>query len=245
MATALFMYCHASHQGRQSSDKVFLGLIVIQMLPLVFLEFKVVSCPDPVGMLSLFGSKVLLLHGCFMLLRILAWPLMEVGIGWSNLAGFVAIGFVLNAGFRFRWTFSSLTEHVDVCALVLLASVAAFATVLMDEITTSRALLEDTIHTASSYIEVLGFIPAVWMVYQSAKKSDDVTSSGGVDLKRQAMYFSCFLVGFYIFEDLITASKIYHLTGLAACGHVVHFLLLAHFASFLIFQTSQGITLFE
>lgn len=216
------------------------------MLPLVFLEFKVVSCPDPVGMLSQFGTKVLLLHGCFMLLRILAWPLMEVGIGWSNLAGFLAIGFVLSAGFRFRWNLESLLDHWDVAGLVTVASAAALVTVLvdLDNGTTSRQILEDTIHTASSYIEVLGFIPAVWMVYQSSKKSDDVTSSGGVDLKRQAMYFSSFLIGFYIFEDLITASKIYHITGLAACGHVVHFLLLCHFASFLIYQTSLTVTIF-
>ena len=31
--------------------------IVVQMLPLVFLEKKILSCPDPVSMLSRFGSK--------------------------------------------------------------------------------------------------------------------------------------------------------------------------------------------
>eukprot|EP00913_Durusdinium_trenchii_P034349 g32137.t1 len=31
--------------------------IVVQMLPLVFLEKQILSCPDPVSMLSRFGSK--------------------------------------------------------------------------------------------------------------------------------------------------------------------------------------------
>ena len=33
--------------------------IVVQMLPLVFLEKQILSCPDPISMLSRFGSKVL------------------------------------------------------------------------------------------------------------------------------------------------------------------------------------------
>lgn len=64
----------------------------------------------------------------------------------------------------------------------------------------ATSLMEHVIFTASSYIEVLGFVPAVWrqgsevcllrgasrMVHQSAKKNDDVTRTGGVDLTRQA-----------------------------------------------------------
>ena len=44
-------------------DSIHLGppapRIVVQMLPLVFLEKKILSCPDPVSMLSRFGSKAL------------------------------------------------------------------------------------------------------------------------------------------------------------------------------------------
>eukprot|EP00434_Breviolum_minutum_P021795 symbB.v1.2.019240.t1/scaffold1507.1/size116688/3 len=78
------------------------------------------------------------------------------------------------------------------------------------------------------------------MVHQSSKKNDDVSRTGGVDLTRQAVFFFVFLVGFYIFEDLVTSWKIRHLAGIAAIGHIVHFLMLGHFASFLLLQISSG-----
>ena len=77
------------------------------MLPLLFLELRLTSCPDPEAMLARFGTKVLLLHGCFMILRVCAWPIMEVGIGWSNLAGVLAVLLVLHVGFRFKWRFET------------------------------------------------------------------------------------------------------------------------------------------
>jgi len=239
-ATGLLIWCHATaKEPNDASSTVFLGLIVIQMLPLLFLELRIASCPDPEAMLAMFGTKVLLLHGCFMMLRVCAWPLMEVGIGWSNLLGAVSVVVVLQAGFRFKWRVESFTEHMDVAVLVLFAASAAFVTEIF-EFDTPYLLLEHTIFTASSYIEVVGFVPAVWMVHQTAKKNDDVTRTGGIDLKRQALFFFVFLVGFYIFEDLATAWKIKHISGLAAAGHIVHFLMLSHFASFLLLNISSG-----
>ncbi|CAJ1371535.1 unnamed protein product [Effrenium voratum] len=189
-AMILFYYCHVTAQDENDrSSKHFLGLIVIQMLPLVFLELQITSCPDPEAMLALFGTKVLLLHGCFMFLRVCAWPLMEVGIGWSNLAGTVAVAGVLHWGFRFRWRFHSILEHKDVGCLVLLATVGSIVSETIDGSTKLPMLLEHIIFTASSYIEVLGFVPAVWLVHLTAKKSDDVTRTGGVDLQRQAVFF--------------------------------------------------------
>merc|ERR1719235_2921273 len=90
-ASVLVVYKHFTDE--QSGDPIthFLALIVIQMLPLVFLQMKILSCPDPVGMLSRFGSKVLLMHGCFLTLRVLAWPLLEVGLGFCNV---IALGLV-------------------------------------------------------------------------------------------------------------------------------------------------------
>ncbi|CAE7399558.1 unnamed protein product [Symbiodinium pilosum] len=113
---------------------------------------------------------------------------MEVGIGWSNLAGTIAVAVVLQAGFRFKWKVESISEHIDVLCLVLIASLAAFLTEVL-EYDTPYLLLEHTIFTASSYIEVVGFVPAVWLVHQSTKKHDDVTRTGGVDLQRQATFF--------------------------------------------------------
>eukprot|EP00930_Biecheleria_cincta_P026423 TRINITY_DN18626_c0_g1_i1.p1 TRINITY_DN18626_c0_g1~~TRINITY_DN18626_c0_g1_i1.p1 ORF type:complete len:269 (-),score=49.59 TRINITY_DN18626_c0_g1_i1:85-891(-) len=234
-AMSLLIYAHSRPDGDYAS-KVFLGLILIQILPLAFLEFKVVTCPDPVGMLSLFGTKVLLLHGCFLLLRVLAWPLMEVGFGWSNAIGLVSVLVILKLGFRFK--LESFSSHLDVLGLVVLAGAAALVTEMLD-FGSTHSFLEQTIHTSSSYIEILGFVPAVWMVYQSAKKSDDVTGTGGANLWQQTGLFCTFLISFYVFEDLATAWHIRSLSALAAAGHIVHFLMLAHFVSFLIYQVSR------
>merc|ERR1719218_454226 len=87
-ASLLVIYKHFTDEQSGDPTKQFLALIVIQMLPLVFLEMKILSCPDPVGMLSRFGTKVLLMHACFLALRICAWPLLEVGLGVCNLIGF-------------------------------------------------------------------------------------------------------------------------------------------------------------
>jgi len=239
-AVLLLTYCHATADDiNDNSSRVFLGLIVIQMLPLLFLELRLTSCPDPEAMLARFGTKVLLLHGCFLILRVAAWPLMEVGIGWSNLIAAVVVLLVLHFGFRFKWKLESVLEHPDVVCLIAIATCGAVVTELIDY-EASSSLLEHIIFTTSSYIEVLGFVPAVWMVHQSSKKNDDVSRTGGVDLTRQAVFFFVFLVGFYIFEDLVTSWKIRHLAGIAAIGHIVHFLMLGHFASFLLLQISSG-----
>eukprot|EP00931_Biecheleriopsis_adriatica_P005104 TRINITY_DN106662_c0_g1_i1.p1 TRINITY_DN106662_c0_g1~~TRINITY_DN106662_c0_g1_i1.p1 ORF type:complete len:294 (-),score=43.95 TRINITY_DN106662_c0_g1_i1:52-870(-) len=243
-ASLLLVYCHATATNEaDNSSKIFLGLIVIQMLPLLFLELNITSCPDPAAMLAVFGTKVLLLHGCFLMLRVAAWPLMEVGIGWSNVLGAAAVLIVLHCGFRFKWALASVVEHYDTLCLVLLGAGGAFVTEVMGD-HSPRELLETTIHTASSYIEVLGFVPAVWMVYQSTKKSDDVTRTKGIDLKRQALSFVAFLISFYTFEDLVTAWKIKDFAGMAAAGHMVHFLMLLHFASFLLTNVQRAGTIF-
>ncbi|CAE7442653.1 ngb2 [Symbiodinium microadriaticum] len=68
----------------------------------------------------------------------------------------------LHSGFRFKWKVESVTEHMDVLCLVVLAGIGALLT------------------------EVFEYDK---MVHQSAKKNDDVTRTGGVDLQRQAIFF--------------------------------------------------------
>merc|ERR1719506_3322983 len=81
-ACALVIYRHATETELCHDPlKTFLALIVVQMLPLVFLEMKMLDCPDPAGMLSRFGAKVLLMHACFLALRVCAHPYTEVGTG--------------------------------------------------------------------------------------------------------------------------------------------------------------------
>jgi len=230
-ASVLVVYKHFTDEQSGDPIKHFLALIVIQMMPLVFLQMKILSCPDPVGMLSRFGTKVLLMHACFLTLRVCAWPLLEVGLGVCNLLGLVVVCIALHCGFRFRW--NNICTHWDVLGLWLLAIVSALCTELLD-FHRQSSLLECTIFTASSYIEILAFVPAVWMVHQSVKKNDDEHVAEAEGVQGQAIFFFAFLVPFYIMEDVISAFRVGGDEPFAAIGHVVHFLLLLDFACFLL-----------
>eukprot|EP00437_Effrenium_voratum_P010065 CAMPEP_0181439754 /NCGR_PEP_ID=MMETSP1110-20121109/22598_1 /TAXON_ID=174948 /ORGANISM="Symbiodinium sp., Strain CCMP421" /LENGTH=314 /DNA_ID=CAMNT_0023563503 /DNA_START=180 /DNA_END=1122 /DNA_ORIENTATION=- len=230
-ASVLVLYKHWQDDQGGDPTKTFLSLIVVQMLPLVFLEKKILSCPDPVSMLSHFGSKVLLMHGCFLGLRICTWPLLEVGIGVCNLIGFVAVCAALFFGFGFRA--SSLLQQMDLLGLVALGIGGAFLTEVVD-FHNHQTLLEGTIFTSANYIEILAFVPAVWMVHQTAKKGEDWSSISGATRERQATAFFSFLVCFYILEDLVSAYRLMGVETMGAAGHIVHFLLLSDFACFLL-----------
>jgi len=230
-ASALVVYKHFMDEQGGDPTKQFLALIVIQMLPLVFLEMKILSCPDPVGMLSQFGAKVLLMHACLLALRVCAWPLLEVGLGFCNLLGLVAAVGALYCGFRSQ--FKTLRAHADVGGLLLLAAVGALFTEVLD-FSRTASLLECTIFTASSYMEILAFVPAVWMVHQTAKKNDDAYIAGSDEVQTQGALFFAFLVSFYIMEDIVSAFRVGGQDSLAATAHIVHFVLLLDFSCFLL-----------
>jgi len=230
-ASFMVMYKHFTDEQSGDPTKQFMALIVIQMLPLVFLEMKILSCPDPVSMLSHFGAKVLIMHACFLGLRVCALPIIEYGLGVCNVLGLVAACAALYLGFRSHVT--SIRAHMDVCGLLLLAVAGALCTELLD-FNRVASLLECTIFTASSYMEILAFVPAVWMVHQTAKKNDDAYIASTDEAQRQGALFFAFLVSFYIMEDVISAFRIGGEEPLAATAHVVHFILLLDFACFLL-----------
>jgi len=230
-ASLMVVYKHFTDDQGGDPTKQFLALIAIQMLPLVFLEMKILSCPDPVGMLSRFGTKVLLMHGGFLALRVCAWPLLEIGLGFCNVLALAGVCVALRWGFRFRC--SSISAHWDICGLLLLAIVGALFTEILD-FNRQASLLECTIFTASSYVEILAFVPAVWMVHKTVKKNDDADISESDVVQTQAAFFFAFLVPFYIMEDVISAFRVGGEDPFVAIGHVVHFLLILDFACFLL-----------
>eukprot|EP00435_Cladocopium_sp_Y103_P015501 s1566_g3.t2 len=173
---------------------------------------------------------VLLMHACFLALRVCTWPLLEVGIGVCNLIGLLGVCAALYLGFGFR--FSSLLCQTDLLALVLLAVGSAFLTEVVD-FYNHQSLLESTIFTSANYIEILAFVPAVWMVHTTVKKGEDWSSITAAK-ESQASAFFTFLVLFYVMEDLFSAYRLGFNEPFGAVGHIVHFLLLLDFACFLL-----------
>merc|ERR1719263_304701 len=74
LAGSLVVYRHMNHSpGEYESDslKTFLAMVVVQMLPLVALEMKIMSCADPVGLFCRFAMPVTLIHTFFLGMRLI------------------------------------------------------------------------------------------------------------------------------------------------------------------------------
>jgi len=227
--------------GRHSIRN-FLAKILVSMLPLAILECKIVSCADPVGLFSRFSVKVLLMHFCFLALRVLciAFPDVQVGNRFANGGGFIAACALLPMVFRFRPTFDCLRQHLDVWTLTGVACAAAVAEVLLVESfsgdwPSAASVVEDMIITSSDYIEILCFVPAVWMAYREAEGAGQGLSEEAVrEGQGRALCLFAFLSCFYLIEDMYNAVCLGRDFPLAAAGHTAHFLLLLDFAMFLL-----------
>lgn len=217
------------------SLKTFLALIVLQMLPLVFLETKIASCTDPVSLLARFGPKVLLMHLAFLSLRVFAAAWAEVGLSiHHNVVGLVAGCLALRVGFQFKLSMGSFLEHLDV---LLLAFAAAFAGLLTEGISIFslgfESMLPRVLSTVSDYIEIMAFMPAVWILYSNDKYSAGLRADV-VDPRKGSVFLFAFLAVFYAVEDVYVAYSMRNEIPLATMGHGVHYMLLLDFAGFIL-----------
>lgn len=236
-ASSLVLYRHMTEAATHDPVKTFLVLILLQMLPLVWLEMKIVKCPDPVGVLSMFGEKVLLMYMCFLLMRVFCLFFAGFSTGYWNTACLVGVCVALRNGFNFQLSLRSLIKNMDVVGLVVISMLAAVATGMSVATSTTpwRHEFQYIIDTASNYIELLTFVPAVWIAAGAERRVSRIQ----VDFKNlhtPAIYFFTFLISFYFMEDLCQAFKRRNQMPFASVGHVVHFLLLLDFATFMLTQ---------
>jgi hypothetical protein len=250
-AGTLIVYQHFTEpedEAFRGSSKHFLVMIFLTMAPLAFLEKKLFSCTDPAALLCKFSPKVMLMFASFLGLRVLMRALVSefmLGLVFFNFASLVAACVLLPTVFGFRFSRASFWEHRDVFCLVLLALSAAVLTETIDR------YLKGTLHltlsgkgkhldhsmlsiceTSSDYIELLGWMPALWMLCRQDKTS---TLDNEVDIPQAQWKATCFfgfLIGFYFSEDLIGACRVAWDFPIATCGHVAHYLLLLDCATF-------------
>lgn len=232
------MYEHFSATHGWDSNRNFLAMILVTMLPLAFLEKKVLSCSDPLTTMSKFSGKVLLSHGCFLVMRV-PQHYMHDGILSLN---FLSCLLALSAAcvlwpvcFRVRSFDAVFHQNWDVWVVVVLGWTAAIVTEgvnkYFDE-DSDYKFLEATIATAALYIELLAFVPAVWMVCRGDRDTREAADVS--DTRRRALALFTFLVGFYFLEDVVSAIMWCRLIPLASLGHLAHFALLLDFAFFLL-----------
>lgn len=236
----LVLYQHMTDEdtGRHSVRN-FLAKILVSMVPLAVLERKILQCSDPVGLFAKFSAKVLLMHACFLGLRLacLVFPDVQVGYTFCNTLAFVGACVMLPLIFGLRFSKASLLEHRDVAALAFATFMLAIVEVSIlgkfafSNKWTRSMFIEDVVLTGSDYIEILSFVPAVWM---ACRKDSDVPQYELSESQRRAVCLFAFLTAFYSVEDVANAVSLRHDYPLATCGHAAHFLLLMDFSTFLL-----------
>jgi hypothetical protein len=241
LAGSLIVYRHMTTETGPSGDsiKTFLGLILIQMLPLIILECKIMSSADPVGLFCKFGAPVTMIHALFVGLRA-TYKYNE----YSNILGLLAAFITLHVGFKQSWSLRGMLEHGMVWNLALMACVAAACTEGVDSIVSLtppqdlKSLASATVKTTSMYLELIAFVPAVWMMYReepTGKRFEvDSAHAHHIRMKGMATAFFLFLVGFYIIEDLYSSYRVWSFAPLASIAHVAHFFLLLDFAVYIL-----------
>lgn len=251
LAGSLVLYRHMTYVS-ESGDAIkgFLGMILLQMVPLVILELKIVTNSNPVGLFCKFAAPVTLMHALFLGLRATT-SLLLLGTEYFNdegyrvVLGLIGVFIILHKGLDQSLSLRTLVDHFAVWRLALLASMAALFTEGLDCIL-SLAPPADWIDfmlavakTLGMYLELVAFVPAVWMVYQTGGPDSRRFEVDGLDahnlrLKKMATAFFLFLVGFYILEDVLPAYELSSTVPMAAAGHIAHFLLLLDFAFYVL-----------
>jgi len=268
-SSSLVVYRHMTHSGVTVLDpsgehdflKKFLAMILLQMVPLVVLEMKIMQCSDPVGLFCQFATPVTLTHACFQAIRIGLGSETDPMTYWSSCAGLVIAVVVMMKGYK--QSFSRIMQCYSVWGLIALAIFAGVATHALDGALDSifmtpendfandadgmqlewdggsqfswRPFMVDVLWTSNNYIEIVAFVPAVWTVF-SEDRSGDRFHIESTETKRTATAFFLFLIGFYVTEDLYNAWEAYTSLNLplAAMSHVLHFLLLVDFGCYVL-----------
>jgi hypothetical protein len=245
MAGILVAYRHYEQPKlpeKHDHVKSFLAMIVVQMMPLVALELKIMSCADPVGLFCDFARPVTIIHAIFLAMRFCAYPCYDHLYLTCSGLGLLAAIYTLVHGFPSspKATF----HHKCVIGLVsasLLGSLVATwlgdhlssanpASWLLDRIRSVNLLLE-VFETSTAYLEIMAFVPAVWMVYREDKATGRHQIEE-LDSKRTATAFFLFLVVFYLSEDLLNGVQAWDISGLATAAHIFHFCLLLDVACY-------------
>lgn len=282
IAISLVVYCHMtmSHMPHLMDPlKTFLSMIIVQMIPLVLLEIKIMSCSDPVGLFCKFAVPVTSIHAVFLGMRLIHYQTYETSYLMCSAAGLVGAIFTMFKGFH--WSPQALFHHGSVWKLILFALAGAcfshwlelwlvgginpfawltlmwrvaghpnphqviletFAGDLTDQDLQYEIFQKfqglsisplEVLVTCNNYMEIMAFVPALWMVLREDKKAERVQVEE-IDTKRTSSAFFLFLVGFYLSEDLLNSYDAWGVSGLATAGHLVHFLLLLDFACYIL-----------
>lgn len=237
------------------------ALLLVQMIPLLALKFKMYTCSDRMGLLCRFAIKVLLIHVAFLSLRVTAQLYLIIGgLGWKNfwsmmtwdlfndITSLYALLKILKESFGWEWDREHLSKHIEIQTLVGVSVAAAFSTQIVDAFLQPKLykgflkVVLSSAFEASNYLDVLTFVPGIWMLYRQDDGDGTVVFRGlkaqdhTEDKSKQTMYFFMFLLSFYFTEDLLSPIMTLRKEPLAIVAHTCHFMLILDMAGFFLQQ---------
>jgi hypothetical protein len=253
VAGSLLVYRHVTHVAEQREGDLirsFLTMSFLQMLPLAILEMKIMRCADPVGLFCKFATPVTLIHIVFLGMRLVLQE-HETATLWYS--AFAFVGGIVVMCKVYRQTLLSIINCKAVWSLIMLCVTAAFITTAVDfyfknlhtaermwktfsDTSFQKAFVTEVLFETDAYIELVAFMPAVWMVCREDRSSSRFHVES-IETKRTATAFFLFLVCFYVAEDLHNAYWVYvehDISVLISIANLAHLALLVDFAFFVL-----------
>lgn len=257
------MLCVYRQMTEDSSDLPltgFLATILLSMLPLMALKAKIWSCQDRVSLVPMVLVKTLLMHAALEVLRISSQMLEGTSYIWRNKKNFTfdVVMFVcaiaaLRVVFEAPLTPSYFMDHRDVRNLVGMAigvafvSEAFFAFLAPSDAMKANAAgfsVANVLFAAANYVDVVGFMPVVWRLYQAENALDDFSVGTMVSLeaRQQVRVFFAFVCTFYLWDDVLEPIGSMADEPVGMMAHAAHFIMLVDFAGFFLFQVNNPTT---
>lgn len=238
----------------------FLATILLSMLPLMALKAKIWSCSDRVSLVPMVLVKTLLMHASLEVLRISSQVLEGMNYISRNRMNFIfdVVMFVcamsaLRVVFEVPLTLSYFMDHRDVRNLVGMAlgiafiSEAFFAFIVPSDamkINAAGFSVANVLFAAANYVDVVGFMPVVWRLYQAENALDDfaVGTMVSLEAKQQVRVFFGFVCTFYLWDDVLEPIGSMADEPVGMMAHAAHFIMLVDFAGFFLFQVNNPTT---
>jgi len=232
----------------------FLLTILIQVLPIAPLKGRIMSSVNRLSLLSRTASKVLLMHISVLILRVTLVPLGFLSKKsdandlydspmdfWANVAALVSAVFLMNIVCEFRWTVEEFRTHSDISALHILGMVyCAFICVVLNRGETAKLGVVFWLQNYINSMEMLAFMPAVWMLFQTDEKLLAFEPLSQVDTQRQAFWVLVWMMAFNMYEDCIATTMSGLREPCAVAGHIVHFVTIIDFIFFFLQEAYES-----
>jgi len=251
IATAVWRWSIEDGFARKTMLKGFMVLVTLQLLPLGILKVKTWICTDRVSLVPMALVKTVMMHVFLQCLRLVhhcittsSPMLLEQFV---NVVALIAAIFLLDQEFDLPLLRSPkaalnmvLTQHKDVTSLMLGACAAGIGTEwLYPSASPFASNLEknaNVIVSIGNFMEILSFIPAVKMVcMETGVESYTPGTSVQESERRKVKIFMAFILGFYLWDDVIYCVLMMEDSVIAA-AKCAHFFMLLDFAGFFIIK---------